>query len=277
MKAYIIPYKGELFQETRKSYFLKAFGEEVKEMRIIPFGKCNYACPYCKRNGYDKKNCIIAGSVEVEEEQIVMAVQDAIRKQQIVRLSGGDPCMYPEISIRLLEQVKNQNGIGSMAHNGSSPEFVKELVDRNLLDSISVDLKAKDAQTLRKVAGITEKQSYAMWDKTIQTLKLLKNAKRIKVDIRTCVFSDTTYEELLSIGTIIKRYSSEDVFWTLRIYSIVDCFSTKTKTVEDMRELAKKLSSELIGLKIGMRVKWEKGAFYYYFNGEEVSLEKRII
>lgn len=269
MKAFVIPYQGKLFQETRNSYFLKAFGEEVKEMRIIPFGRCNYACPYCKRNGYEKEHSIIKGSIEVEEEEIFMAVQDAVTKNQIVRLSGGDPCTYPDLSIKILEQVKNLGGIGSMAHNGSSPEFVRYLVEHNLLDSISVDLKGKDSQTLKKVAGISEQQSYFMWEKTIETLEVLKNARNIKVDIRTCVFSDTTYEELLSIGKIIKQYSNEDVFWTLRIYSIVDCFSKETKTVEDMRQLAKSLSSQLSDLKIGMRVKWEKGAFFYYFNGKE--------
>lgn len=270
MKAFIIPYEGKLFQETRNAYFLKAFGEDVKEMRIIPFGRCNYACPYCKRNGYDKKDSSITGSIEVEEEEILFAVEDAVTKHQIVRLSGGDPCTYTNLSIKVLERVKQLGGIGSMAHNGSSPEFIEYLVDKQLLDSISVDLKGKDPQSLQRVAGIPEELSYFMWSKTLATLEILKKAKHIKIDIRTCVFSDTTYEELLSIGKIIKQYSNKNVFWTLRIYSIIDNFSRETKTVEDMKQLAKLLSSQLSDLKIGIRVKWEKGAFFYYFNGKEV-------
>lgn len=270
MTAFIIPYKGKLFQETRNAYFLKAFGEDVKEMRIIPFGRCNYACPYCKRNGYDKDDGSIKGSIEVEEEAILYAAKDAVAKHQIVRLSGGDPCTYADLSIKVLEQVKQLGGIGSMAHNGSSPEFIQYLVDKQLLDSISVDLKGKDPQSLKKVTGISEKLSYFMWSKTLETLEVLKRARHIKIDIRTCVFSDTTYEELLSIGKIIKQYSNPNVFWTLRIYSIVDSFSKETKTVEDMKLLAKLLSIQLFDLKIGIRVKWEKGAFFYYFNGKEV-------
>lgn len=270
MTAFIIPYKGKLFQETRNAYFLKAFGEEVKEMRIIPFGRCNYACPYCKRNGYDKDDGSIKGSIEVEEEAILYAAKDAVSKHQIVRLSGGDPCTYADLSIKVLEQVKQLGGIGSMAHNGSSPEFIQYLVDKQLLDSISVDLKGKDPQSLKRVTGISEKLSYFMWSKTLETLEVLKRARHIKIDIRTCVFSDTTYEELLSIGKIIKQYSNPNVFGTLRIYSIVDSFSKETKTVEDMKLLAKLLSSQLFDLKIGIRVKWEKGAFFYYFNGKEV-------
>lgn len=269
MRTYIIPYNGELFKETRKAYFLKAFGEEVKEMRIIPFGKCNYSCPYCKRNGYDKRSSIINGSVAVDESKVFNAVSDAINNNQIVRLSGGDPCTYPFLSIKLLQFVKERGGLGSMAHNGSNPVLVKHLIDNALLDSLSVDLKAENPEKLGKIAGISSNQAYIMWDKTIQTLKILQYVKNVKIDIRTCVFNDTNFEELLNIGKIIQENSSNNVFWTLRIYSIVDNFSTETTTTENMKNIAKTLSSELPNLKIGIRVKWDNGAFFYYLNGKE--------
>lgn len=270
MKAYIIPYKGELFQETRKSYFLKAFGEEIRDMRIIPFGKCNYSCPYCKRNGYDKQDNIIAGSIEVDEQEIWNAINDAIIKKQIIRLSGGDPCMYPDLSIKILKHVKKQNGIGSLAHNGSSPIFIKYLLDHYLLDSLSVDLKAPNAEKLKGIAGLSEKNSHLMWKQTLQTLEILKHTKDVKIDIRTCVFHHTCYEELLKIGKIVQDTNIPNAFWTLRIYSIVESFSKKTKTAENLKELAKMLSKELPNLKIGIRVKWINGAFFYYLNGNEI-------
>lgn len=269
MRAYMIPYNGELFTETRKAYFLKAFGEEVKEMRIFPFGKCNYSCPYCKRNGYDKSSFIIRGSVAVDEYRIFNAVSDAINSNQIVRLSGGDPCTYPNLSIKLLKFVKNYGGIGSMAHNGSSPALVEHLVYNGLLDSLSVDLKAENPEKLSKIAGISNSQASIMWDNTIQTLHILKHVTNVKIDIRTCVFDNTNLEELLSIGRIIQENSTGNMFWTLRIYSIVDSFSTETKNTENMKNIAKTLSYELPNLKIGIRVKWDNGAFFYYLNGKE--------
>lgn len=270
MKVYIIPHKGKVFEETRMSYFLKAFGEEVKQMRIIPFGKCNYSCPYCKRKGNFKQCNIIQGSLEVEENEIFQAVYDAVMKKQIVRLSGGDPCMYPELSFDILRYVKKIGGIGSVAHNGSDPEFVKYLVDNKLVHSISVDLKAENADKLSKITGISEEKSFFMWERTIQTLRVLKDLEDIKVDIRTCVFNNTDLEELLNIGRIIQQNSNKNVFWTLRIYSIVDGFFKETKSTSNMKELAKNLSSKLPNLKIGIRVKWENGAFFYYLNGQEI-------
>lgn len=271
-KIYIIPYKGELFQERRKSYFLKAFGEEVRDMRIFPFGKCNYFCPYCKRTGYDKKNSVIVGSVEVESEKIFHAISESIKKGEIVRLSGGDPCTYPELSKRMLQYVKELGGNGSMAHNASAPDFIKDLTENCLLNSISIDFKAENAEKLSKIAGISEKSAISMWDKTLKTIEVLKFAKGVKVDIRTCVFNDTSFDELLNIGKIIQKHANDRFFWTLRIYSIVDSFSKKTKRPEEMKKLAQCISKQIPNLRMGIRLKWENGAFFYFMNGEELNI-----
>ncbi len=268
MKIYIIPYNGELFKETRKSYFLKAFGEQVQDMRIIPFGKCNYSCAYCKRKGYEKNDGIIDGSVEVEETEIFSAINDAILNNQIVRLSGGDPVCYPELSFRLLKYVKKLNGITSIAHNGTGPNFVKSLIKADILDSISVDFKAPNPELLSEITGISLEQSKIMWANNLETLQILKANPQVKTDIRTCVFSNTNLEELLNIGNIIKENSNDSVFWTLRMYSIIDNYLQNTKSADDMKKIAIFLSTNIPDLKIGIRLKWDNGNFFYYMNGQ---------
>lgn len=51
MSIKMLPYRGRIAGEVRPAYFLKAFGWKVPSMRIFSFGRCNFACPYCKRNG----------------------------------------------------------------------------------------------------------------------------------------------------------------------------------------------------------------------------------
>lgn len=268
MKIYVIPYKGTLFQETRKSYFLKAFGEQVQDMKIIPFGKCNYSCPYCKRKGYEKNDGIIDGSVEVSETEIFSAVNEAIKNNQIVRLSGGDPICYPELSFRLLKYAKELNGNTSIAHNGTGPNFVESLIKADILDSISVDFKASNPELLSKIAGISLEQSKVMWNNNLKTLQVLKDNPQVKTDIRTCVFSNTNLDELLKIGNIIKENSNNSVFWTLRIYSIIDNYLQTTMSADDMKNIAIFLSKNIPDLKIGIRLKWDNGNFFYYMNGQ---------
>lgn len=279
MKIYIIPYNGELFKETRKSYFLKAFGEQVQDMRIIPFGKCNYSCPYCKRKGYEKNDGIIDGSVEVTETEIFSAVNDAIKNNQIVRLSGGDPVCYPELSFRLLKYAKDLNGTTSIAHNGTGPSFVESLIAATVLDSISVDFKASNAESLSEIAGISLEYSKVMWNNNLKILQILKDNPQVKTDIRTCVFSNTNLEELLKIGNIIKENSNSSVFWTLRIYSIIENYLQTTMSTDDMKNIAIFLSENIPDLKIGIRLNWDNGNFIYYMNGQVIDnfeLKKKL-
>lgn len=268
MKINIIPYKGELFKETRKSYFLKAFGEEVQDMRIIPFGKCNYSCPYCKRNGYDKNDGIIDGSIEVDEEEIFEAILEANKNDEIVRLSGGDPVCYPELAFRLLKYAKELGGITSIAHNGTGPEFVESLINADILDSISVDFKASSPELLSKIAGISLEKSKMMWQNNLRVLEILNANPQVKTDVRTCVFEDTDIEELLKIGNIIKEKCGSTAFWTLRVYSVINNYQQSTLTADDMKNIAITLSSLIPDLKIGIRLKWGEGSFFYYMNGE---------
>jgi len=109
MNIKVLPYKGKAFDEVRPAYFLKAFGENVLDMRIFSFGKCNYSCSYCKREGSDKINGeIIDGAIDVSEEEIYHAMDDAISKHQVVRFSGGDPVCYSALVKEIAMYVKSK-------------------------------------------------------------------------------------------------------------------------------------------------------------------------
>ena len=267
-KIRILPYKQRPLSEIRPAYFLKAFGEDVLDMRIFSFGKCNYSCPYCKRNGYDKDDSIINGSMEISEEYFYKALDDAIQKRQVVRLSGGDPICYPDFSLKVLKYVKNHGGITSIAHNGSGTEFVKRVIP--YLDFASIDLKASSYKSLQLIAGINENMAKSCFENTIRTIQLLRKSN-VYTDIRTCIFSDTSFNELCNIAELIQGDGKcENMFWTLRTYSPVDSFNKMPLTSIEMSELALKLSQKYPKLKIGVRNKWTPEGFIYFLNGHVV-------
>jgi len=267
MKIRVLPYKGTNLSEVRPAFFLKAFGEKVYDMRIFSFGRCNYACPYCKRDGYDKNNLDIEGSVEIDEEEIFRAVDDAIAKGQVIRLSGGDPVCYPNLSLRILKYAKEKGGITSIAHNGSGPEFVAKLAP--YLDFASIDFKASSFEQLGQIAGIDREMARKCFANTIRTIKILQE-QGIYTDVRTCVFDDTSYEQLIKIAELFQGEDSSNLFWTLRTYSPIDSFDKKAKTPEEMTEMGTKISEKIKNLRIGIRAKWEPGGFQYFYGGEKV-------
>ena len=267
MKIRVLPFKGKPLSEVRPAFFLKAFGEKVFDMRIFSFGRCNYACPYCKRDGYNKENLDIEGSVEINEDEIFKAVDDAITKGQVVRLSGGDPVCFPELSLKILKYVKEKGGITSIAHNGSGPEFVAKLAP--YLDFASIDFKASSFEQLGKIAGIDKEMAKTCFVNTIKTIKVLQE-RGIYTDVRTCVFDDTSYEQLMQIAELFQGKNNSNLFWTLRTYSPIDTVDKKAKTPEEMSILGKKISERFKDLRIGIRAKWEPSGFQYFFGGEKV-------
>lgn len=268
MNIKVLPYKGKAFEEVRPAYFLKAFGEDVLDMRIFSFGKCNYSCPYCKRDGADKTdNEIIEGAIDVSEEAIYKAIDEAIARHQVVRFSGGDPVCYSALVRELMKYAKSKGGITSIAHNGSGPKFVESILP--YLDFASIDFKAVSYKQLGEIAGINEEMARTCFTNTINTIKILQN-NRIYTDVRTCVFNDTTYEQLAMIANFIQNSENvNNLFWTLRTYSPIDDFDKSPKTPQEMTELAQEISKSNPELKIGVRAKWEPSGFAYFLGGEQ--------
>ena len=264
----VLPYKGKPLEEIRPAYFLKAFGEDVLDMRIFSFGRCNYSCPYCKRNGYNKENLDIEWAVDIDEADFMDKVDEAIDFKEVVRLSGGDPVCYPEFSRKVLKYVKSQGGITSIAHNGSGPEFVKSIAP--YLDFASIDFKANNYQELAKIAGISEENAKSSFERTVKTIDILSDFG-VYTDIRTCVFDTTKLEDLQEIGKLITQNGKNDnKFWTLRTFSNIEEYEKNPKSKEEMQKLALDLSSDFSKLKIGLRDKWAPGGFSYYLNGQQV-------
>ena len=125
-----LTHQGEVGKEVRPLYCYKAFGRDIDDARIISVGACNFSCPYCKRDGNFKDvDGSIITATPTKLGAIFEVVDDAISKGQVVRLSGGDPVVYPRESLAIASYVSQHHGRLSVAHNGSSPEFIKKLTD----------------------------------------------------------------------------------------------------------------------------------------------------
>ncbi|CAL7896345.1 radical SAM protein [Fusobacterium necrophorum] len=241
--------------EIRKSYFLNAFDKKAEEMAIISFGACNYHCPYCKRDcQYIDSYGNVIETKEISIESLKNLIDTEVSKGRRIRLSGGDPCMFPKESLEIAKYVYKKYGQKiSIAHNGSVLEFVKLLVP--YLEYIALDFKAFYKENLQKITGI---KNPFMKQKEIIEICLENN---VLVDVRTPVFADTKVEELKQIANIISQYPN--VFWTLRKYNEVKGCDFKVPDMDFVVEIAKKIKVEYPTLKIGTRNYW-KGGFEIY-------------
>lgn len=251
--------------EVRKLFFYEAFEKTVDNIRIISFGACNFACPYCKRDGaFRSADGSIISAINCDIEDLFKVCDDAIEKGQVVRLSGGDPVVFPEASLQIAEYVKEKGGRLSIAHNGSSPRFVKKLIEVGVLESAAIDLKApREDMSLR--AGLKNGTGAKMYDRSIETQDLLSSSG-VLVDVRTPIFSTTTIDDLLELaGDIVKGGDGEREFWTLRIYKpVVGCDWEPPRNIESVVWMIRQVKAEYPQLKMGLRAKWEPTGFLYF-------------
>ena len=258
-------HKDKIAQEVRPAYFLKAFNKPVENMRIFSFGNCNFNCPYCKRDGqFRDKDGNIINAVPVEMDYLLNKVGEVVQKGQTVRLSGGDPVMYPRTSLEVLQHAKSLGGRTSIAHNGSSPKFISMLLP--YLDYAAIDLKAGSPEEFSLRTGLSNSNNQLggkMLKNSLRVQEILSQAG-VMVDVRTCVFSTTTLDDLLYMaGLIYNSGCPENKFWTIRIYKPVTGCSWSPAPVETILQYLDIVKKQYPGLRMGMRAKWEPGGFMY--------------
>ncbi len=259
----VLLHNGIIGSEIRPLYFYKAMKKRIVDARIISFGACNFACPYCKRNGHFRnQDGSIVSSVFCNIKDLYKVVDDAIKNKQVIRLSGGDPVSFQDASISIARYVKKNNGKLSIAHNGSSPEFVKKIIEIGL-ESAAIDLKATKKQ-MNKRTGLRVLGGKKMYEKSIETQKILSDSG-VLLDIRTPIFADTKLEDLLELANdIVECGSLKNKFWTLRLYkSVIGC-SWKAPDIDKVLKMIKKIKNKYPNLKMGLRAKWEPSGFLYF-------------
>lgn len=109
-------------------------------------GGCNFRCPFCHNSE------LFMGKPEklMEDEDFFKFLKSRKGLLDGVCVSGGEPTLYKNLP-EFLARIKELGFLVKLDTNGSRPEVVKELVEKNLVDYIAMDVKnspAMYAQTI---------------------------------------------------------------------------------------------------------------------------------
>lgn len=282
----VLPFgeRNKIGWETRRLYFALALTTEgmfnsepviankeanyrnLPVTRIISFGDCNVACPYCKRDCQfiDERGKPII-SMPVPIKAIAQLAAGATARNETIRFSGGDPVVYPKQTRALAEYLAVRHGAKvSIAHNGSGPRWVEKMLP--YLSSAAIDLKAVP-EKIGHIMGIPKDKGARMYQLSLETQRLISRAK-ILLDTRTPIFGDTTSEEMLRLAEDISKTNDlAYTFWTWRLYKPVAGCDWSIPKRENTIEMMLGVSREFPDLWMGMRAKWEKGGMLYVRDG----------
>lgn len=142
---------------------------------VFWFAKCNMVCPYC----YNPQ--IVTGNGAISIEEALAFLHSRQGRLDGVVLSGGECTLYPDLE-SLCIAIKQLNYHIKIDTNGSHPELIQRLIEKQLVDYIALDYKAP----LKQYKTLTQ---YRHPERFEQTLDLLI-AQKFPFEVRTTLHSD---------------------------------------------------------------------------------------
>ena len=103
---------------------------------IIWTVSCNFKCPFCYN-----KNLVEGKSEPIREDEILSFLKSRKGMLEGIVISGGEPLLQEDI-IDFTKKVKDLGYLIKIDTNGMYPEKLKELIDKKLVDYVSMDVKA---------------------------------------------------------------------------------------------------------------------------------------
>lgn len=170
------------------SYQLEAFQEYPDEVSLMVFTRgCNLDCIYCF-NKHSMCTESIGEAIDVIDK-LINPMHTA------VVISGGEPTIHPGGLEDALSYIKKELGLKTkLFSNGVNILTLKTLLDKGLLDALSIDFK-----TARKVQEYTQARDYLYDDTYLSNIRYLINRcvdLALPLDIRTVLHPDVDYSEV---------------------------------------------------------------------------------
>jgi len=102
---------------------------------IFTFG-CNFRCGFC----HNPELIIDDGRLEIKKEEIMRFLDERKKFLDAVCITGGEPTINKDLP-DFISDIKSLGYLVKLDTNGSNPEMIGHLIDRNLVDYIAMDIK----------------------------------------------------------------------------------------------------------------------------------------
>ena len=182
---------------------------KVACIAFTPF--CNFRCGYCHNSEF-----VLPEKIEkIKDSFIPEVIFFNFLKSRIglidgVVISGGEPTLQKDLEDFILK-VKELGFLVKLDTNGSNFSFVKNLLDKNLLDFIAMDVKS-DFDDYLSISGFIGKE-VDLVDNIKQSIRLIMDSG-IDYEFRTTIAKNfVSKKNLLEIGKMIngaKKYALQN-------------------------------------------------------------------
>jgi len=163
------------------------------KIAVVVFNaECNFRCGFCHNPD------LVIDSHKLEkmpDDDIIRFLLSRAKFIDGVVITGGEPTLSGDLP-EFLKKIKEHNFFIKLDTNGSSPQVVEDLLSKNLLDYIALDIKTSP-QLYSKLT-----LSDISFDVILKTLSIIKNSG-IEYELRTtCIPEFINHEILKEIGEL---------------------------------------------------------------------------
>jgi len=166
---------------------------------------CSFRCPWC----YNPELVLqeeIKTSTKISEQDFFQFLKERPGLIEGVVLCGGEPTIQPDL-IEFCQKIKKMGFLIKLDTNGSSPEVIKELIDKNLVDYIALDIKAPPEKYIKAIGaesyfGTKGMRSNFWAEKIVNNIK--KSIELLKQGQVDYEFRTTVIPVLLKKSDILK-------------------------------------------------------------------------
>lgn len=157
---------------------------------IIFLSGCNFRCPYCQNPDLIKNPDKFP---TIKEDKLINFLEKRKKWVDAIVVTGGEPLLYNLMPF--LKKLKEKGFFIKLDTNGSNPKQLKEIISKELVDYIAMDVKAP-LENYNKVAGVKV------------------DLASIKQSINLIINSGIDYEFRMTVLT--KLHSEEDILKTAK-------------------------------------------------------------
>lgn len=206
---------------------------------IVWMAGCNMRCIYCHNPE------IVTGRGRSSFEEVLDFLEVRSGLLDGVVISGGEATCVKILPL-LLEQIKRLGYAVKLDSNGTHPEMIRDLFERDLLDFVALDYKSPFSK-FKSVTGTGAR----MWKRFQETLDYLCACQGGKFEVRTTVHSgivdEAAVNEMIS-DLEFRRYEG--------VYSVQNFQSAEKGTLGKVDAPLWPFDPALVDVPHGFTIRW---------------------
>lgn len=158
---------------------------------------CNLRCPFCHN-----PDLVLQTAKEIPEDEVLTYLASRQDKLDAVVITGGEPTLHSDLD-EFITKVKDLGYHVKLDSNGTNPKVLRDLLNRDLLDYVAIDLKAPLAiDRYSFFAGVSDAD---LTDRISETINTLLDST-IEYELRTTAIKGAhTEDDLREIIKIAKH------------------------------------------------------------------------